>query len=275
MAGTDLEYGSLREAVRERSAGLIDPSRNELFDTRFAPVARRMGAASLKDFVSVLKVAKKPPLHRAVAEAMTIHETGFFRDKQAFEMLRETILPRLIARRGKERRLRVWSAGCSSGQEAYSVGMLLCEHFPELAEWDVKIFGSDHSGAVIELAKAGRFRRMEVNRGLPVRMLLKYFVRDGDEWEVVPAVRTMCEFDHANLCGTLPELPLFDLVLLRNVLLYFSRPDRGRVLGAVHRRMKPDGCLMLGSGEQAEDSTRLFEVEAGSGGYVYRSADGV
>lgn len=257
-----------------QSSNLIDPSRNTLFDARLAPMVRQAGASNLKDLVSLLKDDKQPQLHRAVAEAMMINETSFFRDKPSFEILRETILPQLIARRVEERRLRIWSAASSTGQEAYSLAMLICEHFPELAQWDVKIIGTDLSRPVIESAKAARYRRMEVNRGLPARMLVKYFVRDGEEWEVILQVRRMCEFQHANLCAPLPKLPLFDLVLLRNVLLYFGCSDRSRVFSEVHRQMEPEGYLMLGNAEQAEDSTTLFEVEFASGSYVYRPANG-
>jgi chemotaxis protein methyltransferase CheR len=272
MSCSDSDYKYLRELVLAQSANLIDPSRNALFDTRLTAIARLAGASNLKDFVGILKVDKKPQLHRAVAEAMTINETSFFRDRQPFEMLRETILPQLIARRRSQRRLRIWSAASSTGQEAYSLAMLIAEHYPELAQWDVKIIGTDLSRRVIELAKTGRYRRMEVNRGLPVRMLVKYFVRDGEEWEIVPQVRKMCEFQHANLCGPLPKLPMFDLVLLRNVLLYFARPDRSRVFSEVRRHIEPEGYLMLGNAEQAEDSTKLFDVEFAAGCYVYRPA---
>ena len=247
MACSDSDYRYLRELVLAQSANLIDPSRNRLFDTRLTPMARLAGVSNLEDFVSILKVAKKPQLHRAVAEAMTINETSFFRDNQPFEVVRETILPELIARRRGERTLRIWSAASSTGQEAYSVAMLICEHFPELARWDVKIIGTDLSSTVIETAKTARYRRLEVNRGLPARMLVKYFVRDGEEWEVVPRVREMCEFHPANLCAALPKMPLFDLVLLRNVLLYFAWADRSRVFDEVHRQMEPEGYLMLGN----------------------------
>jgi chemotaxis protein methyltransferase CheR len=272
MACSDSDYRYLREVVLTQSANLIDPSRNALFDTRLTPIARRVGASNLRDFVSILKTDKEPQLHRAVAEAMTINETSFFRDSQPFEMMRETILPQLIAARRSQRKLRIWSAASSTGQEAYSIAMLIREYFPELADWDVKIIGTDLSRIVVEAAKAARYRRLEVNRGLPVRMLVKYFVRDGEEWEVVPKVRSMCKFRDANLCAPLPELPQFDLVLLRNVLLYLGRTDRSKVFGEVNRLMHPDGYLMLGNAEQAEDSTKLFDVEFAAGGYVYRPA---
>src|SRR5579875_1224206 len=150
MACTEMDYAYLRELVKTQSSNTIDPSRNALFDTRLAPVARMAGARSLKDFVDRLKNDRQAHLHRAVAEAMTINETSFFRDVKPFEMLREAVLPRLLENRTAQRRLRIWSAASSTGQEAYSVAMLLAEYFPNTLGWDVKIIGTDISRSVIE-----------------------------------------------------------------------------------------------------------------------------
>jgi chemotaxis protein methyltransferase CheR len=270
MGCSDSDYAYLRQLVLAESANLIDPSRNALFETRLTPIARMAGASTLEDFVSLLRVDRTPQLHRAVAEAMTINETSFFRDGKPFDVLRDTILPNLIEHNAAQRRLRIWSAACSTGQEAYSLAMLLCEHFSELTGWDVKIVGTDISRQVIEYAQRGRYRRMEVNRGLPARMLVKYLVRDGDEWEVTPDLRAMCSFQYVNLCAPLPRLPFFDLVMLRNVLLYFPQQDRSCVFSDVYRQMAPDGYLMLGAAEQAEDSTNLFQAEFARDCYFYR-----
>jgi chemotaxis protein methyltransferase CheR len=270
MGCSDSDYAYLRQLVLAESANLIDPSRNALFETRLTPIARLAGASTLEDFVSLLRVDRTPQLHRAVAEAMTINETSFFRDGKPFDALREIILPHLIEENAAQRRLRIWSAASSTGQEAYSLAMLICEHFAELASWDVKIVGTDISRQVIEYAQRGRYRRMEVNRGLPARMLVKYLVRDGDEWEVTPDLRAMCSFQYANLCAPLPKLPVFDLVMLRNVLLYFPQQDRSCVFSDVYRQMTPGGYLMLGAAEQAEDSTNLFHAEFARDCYFYR-----
>jgi len=270
MGCSDSDYAYLRQLVLAESANLIDPSRNALFETRLTPIARLAGASTLEDFVSLLRVDRTPQLHRAVAEAMTINETSFFRDGKPFEVLRETILPRLIEKNAAQLRLRIWSAASSTGQEAYSLAMLICENFAELTSWDVKIVGTDISRQVIEYAQRGRYRRMEVNRGLPARMLVKYLVRDGDEWEVTPNLRAMCSFQYANLCAPLPKLPAFDLVMLRNVLLYFPQQDRSCVFSDVYRQMTPGGYLMLGAAEQAEDSTNLFHAEFARDCYFYR-----
>jgi chemotaxis protein methyltransferase CheR len=270
MACSDQDYDYLREVVLEQSANMIDRSRNAQFDTRLTPIARLSGAANLQDFVTMLKAEKPAHLHRAVAEAMTINETSFFRDIAPFEMLRRVVLPQLIEQRGERRQLRIWSAASSTGQEAYSVAMTIAEYFPDLAHWDIKIVGTDISRRVVDYAQRGRFRRLEVNRGLPARMLLKYLVKDGEEWEVVPRIRAMCEFRYANLCAPISDLPLFDLVMLRNVLLYFSQYDRRILFSEIHRKLAPDGYLLLGNAEQAEDSTNLFEVEFAANCYFYR-----
>jgi chemotaxis protein methyltransferase CheR len=274
MGCSDSDYAYLRQLVLAQSANLIDPSRNGLFESQLQPMVTEAGASTLEDFVSILRVDRTPQLHSAVAEAMTINETSFFRDGTPFELLRGTILPALIEKNAATRRLRLWSAASSTGQEAYSLAMLIAEHFPELASWDVKIVGTDISRQVIEYARRGRYGRLEVNRGLPARLLVKYMTRDGDEWEIAPALRSMCEFRCANLCAPLPELPTFDLVMLRNVLLYFPQQDRSCLFSDVYRQMTPDGYLLLGSAEQAEDSTNLFRVEFGQGCYFYRPAPG-
>jgi chemotaxis protein methyltransferase CheR len=270
MGCSDADYVYLRELVLAQSANYIDPSRNALFDTRLTQIARMAGASNLEDFVGLLRAGNPVHLHRAVAEAMTVNETSFFRDMQVFEMLRQVILPNLIKERRRTRRLRIWSAASSTGQEAYSLAMMLMERFPELMQWDVKVIGTDISRQVVDYAQRGRYRRLEVNRGLPARMLLKYMVRDGEEWVMCEPVRSLCEFQYANLCSPLMHLPEFDLVLLRNVLLYFSSHDRVGLFRDVHRKMLPNGYLVLGNAEQAEDSTNLFEVEFGASCYFYR-----
>ncbi len=274
MGCSDTDYAYLRELVLNESANLIDASRNSQFEKKLTPIARQAGASTLKDFVSILRVDQTPQLQRAVAEAMTINETSFFRDGRPFDVLRETILPRLMEKNKATRRLRIWSAASSTGQEAYSMAMLLCEYFPELESWDVKIVGTDISQQVIEYAKRARYRRLEVNRGLPARMLVKYLARDGDEWEVTARVRAMCAFQCANLRAPLPKLPVFDLVMLRNVLLYFPQQDRGSVFRDVYRQMMPGGYLLLGAAEQAEDSTELFKAEFARDCYFYRPVAG-
>ncbi len=275
MACSDTDYAYLRKLVLEQSANLIDPSRNMLFETRLTPLVRTAGAENLEGLVSILRVDRTARLHHAVAEAMTINETSFFRDVRPFEAMRSTVIPALIRQNAEAKKLRIWSAASSTGQEAYSIAMLLLEHFPELVTWDVKIIGTDLSRTVLDYARAGRYRRMEINRGLPAKMLVKYFVRDGEEWEVAPKIKAMCDFRYANLCAPLPPLPVFDLVMLRNVLLYFPQQDRSCVFSDVYGQMNPKGFLMLGNAEQAEDSTDQFVAEFAADSYFYRPVPGL
>ena len=272
MSCTDSDYAYLREVVFQQSANCIDPSRNTLFDTRLTSIARQAGASNLKQLVDLLRSRPPTHLHRVVAEAMTVNETSFFRDIKPFDLLRSSILPSLVESRRLQRRLRIWSAASSTGQEAFSIAMLLREKFAELNEWDIQIVGTDISRRVVEYASRGRYRRLEVNRGLPAAMLLRFMVRDGEEWEINEQLRSMCSFYCVNLCDPLPTLPQFDLVLLRNVLLYFSPEDRSRVFRSVHRHMAHDGYLLLGNAEQVEESNNLFRVEFSEevNSYYYR-----
>lgn len=270
MGCSDSDYAYLRELVRTQSANVVDSSRNTLFESRLQPLVQVAGAANLEGLVGLLRENRSAPLHRAVAEAMTINETSFFRDLKPFDVLRNDVLPQLIEQRSAERKLRIWSAASSTGQEAYSLAMLLVEHFPQLARWDVRILGTDLSRDVIEYAKRGRYRRLEVNRGLPARLLVKYFRRDEEEWQVSESLKALCEFEVGNLCTPPVRAFAFDLVLLRNVLLYFSQRDRSAVFQEVHRRLNPRGFLLLGNAEQAEDSTELFNAEFFKDCYFYR-----
>ena len=270
MPRPDSDYVQLLERVTTQPAQAKATQRDALFETRLSALSRLALAANLEGLVTVLREAQPQHLQRAVAEAKTINETCFFRDAAPFEALRTQVLPRLIASRRQERRLRIWSAACSTGQETYSLALLLVHGFSELADWDVKVIGTDLSDRAIACAAAGRYRRGEVERGLPEAMLQQYFESDGEGFTVCHEVRGLCEFHVVDLGAPLPELPLFDLILLRNVLLYFPPGERSCVFETAHRQLVRRGYLMLGDAEQAEDSTQLFEPEAGPDSYFYR-----
>jgi len=211
----------------------------------------------LDELVRKLRAQKNPALEREVAEAMTINETSFFRDLRPFDLLREALLPKIIEARRFHRTLRFWSAACATGQEAYSLAMMLLEHFPMLAGWKLAIEGTDISREVVQRAQAGLYHRIEINRGLPARFVVRYFDRAGEDWIVKPEVRKLCNFRQANLCGV--SLPFnratdsFDVIFLRNVMLYFDQPTRRTLLAGIHRILAPDGVLFLGSSEQPAD----------------------
>jgi chemotaxis protein methyltransferase CheR len=254
VASANVDYAFLRKLVFEQSQNVLDPSRDYLFETRLARILRHRGLTRLEELIQLLRVKRDPALERSIAEAMTINETSFFRDGRPFELLRTELLPTLIENRRNTRSLRLWSAACSTGQEAYSMAMLLLEHFPQVAGWSVRIEGTDISSEVVNRCQAGSYHRIEMNRGLPARNIVRFFEHHGEDWTVKPELKQMTNFRQANLCGDqLPFStagPRFDVVFLRNVMLYFSQETRKKLLANIHRLLAPDGLLFLGSSEQ-------------------------
>jgi chemotaxis protein methyltransferase CheR len=258
------DYGYLRQLVFGLSKNVLDPSRDYLFDTRLGTLLRNQGMTALEELVQYLRLRKDPVLEREIAEAMTINETSFFRDSRPFELLRTDLLPKLMDTRRSTRTLRFWSAACSTGQEAYSLALLIREHFPLLNGWDIHIEGTDISSGVVERAQAGRYHRIEMNRGLPARFVVRYFDHPDEEWVVKPEFRSMCSFRLANLCT--PPLTFherFDVIFLRNVMLYFSQETRRSLLENIQRLLAPDGVLFLGASEQPVDPSIWNVVLAG------------
>ena len=267
MATTSsIDYAYLRQLVFGLSQNVLDPSRDYLFESRLARLVRNQGMNGLEELIDSLRIKKNPELERAVAEAMTINETSFFRDTRPFDLLRTDILPRLVDARRTQRTLRFWSAACSTGQEGYSIAMLMAEHFPMLAGWNIRVEGTDISHEVVHRAQAGTYPRIEMNRGLPARFVVRYFDRHGEDWVVKPEVRKTCNFRQTNLCGPVfPFRPFerFDVIFLRNVMLYFSQETRRTLLANIHKVLAPDGVLFLGSSEQPADPTIWAPVLAG------------
>ena len=277
MATDAVDYGYLRGLLLRHAQNVLDPSRDYLFDTRLSTILRNHGMNRLQELVAYLRLRKDAALERAVAEAMTINETSFFRDQRPFDVLRTQLLPQLIERRRDERKLRFWSAACSTGQEALSLAILLREHFPQIAYWDIAIEGTDICSKAVERAREGRYHHIEVNRGLPARHLVKYFERAGEDWIAGSEIRGMCNFRQANLCA--PRLPFsraddrFDGILLRNVMLYFSNETRKALLGQIHRVAARDGFLLLGSSEQADSSLWAPVLTGGTCYYTARPGE--
>lgn len=263
--GSDYEF--LRNLVFNRSQNVLDPSRDYLFDTQLTKILRNQGICRIEELVRYLKSRSDPALERDIAEAMTINETSFFRDCRPFDLLRTDLLPRLIEARRQSRCLHFWSAACSSGQEAYSLAMTIREHFSILAGWDIRIEGTDICADVVERAREGRYHRIEINRGLPARFIVRYFDRSGEDWVIKPEIKRMCYFRQANLCA--PQFPFaratdrFDIIFLRNVMLYFSPETRRALLARMFQLLEPDGILILGTSEQPADLSLWNSVIAG------------
>jgi chemotaxis protein methyltransferase CheR len=249
MSMTTVEFDYLRRLVREQSAIVLDSSKEYLVEARLAGLVREQGMTTVTDLVAKLRGLRDGPLHTQVVEAITTNETLFFRDPPLWETLRQEILPELIERRRTERRLHLWSAACSSGQEPYSLAMLLMEHFPALAGWEVRILATDLSTAMLARAREGSYSQLEVNRGLPAAMLVKHFAKEGMHWRVSTGLRGAVDFRPINLDAAWPPLPRMDLVLLRNVLIYFHAATKQAIVGRLRRQLQPDGYLVLGAAE--------------------------
>jgi len=244
----DFEY--LRELMHLRAAIVLERGKEYLALSRLEPVARDHGLTTVSQLVDKLRTRElTSALHDQVLDALTTNETTFFRDYNPWESLRTLVMPELLARKERTRTLAIWSAGCSSGQEPYSIAMSIREHFPELLTWQLSILGTDISGTVLDRARAGRYGQLEVNRGLPAHLLVRHFTRAGMEWEIEEPIRRMVRFEHHNLNDAWPSMPPFDLVLMRNVMIYFETEAKRRVLTKMHGQLAPHGYLLLGASE--------------------------
>lgn len=242
-----LQY--LRDFIRRRSAIVVEADKNYLVESRLSPIVRELKLASIDELLQQTKRDERGQLARRVVEAMTTNETSFFRDVHPWETLKNTILPELIKTRQTSRRLRIWCAAASTGQEPYTIAMVIREHFPELATWDIQILGTDLNAAVLERCRTGIYKQLEVNRGLPATMLVKYFDRQGVEWQVKPEIRKMLAFQELNLLDRWSMFAMNDVVFMRNVLIYFDTNVKRDILGRVRDKLAPDGFLVLGGAE--------------------------
>jgi chemotaxis protein methyltransferase CheR len=239
----------LTALIKERSGLLVPQDKSYLLEARLAPVARQHGMSGLDDLVSAIRGPFPETLIGKVVDAMTTNETSFFRDKGPFETLRASVLPGLIARRTAQRALRIWSAACSTGQEPYSLAMMLRDQFPALKDWRLDIVATDISPTVLDRAREGVFSAFEVQRGLPIQLLVKHFEQAGQEWRIRPDLRGMIDFRPVNLLDDITALGTFDVILCRNVLIYFDLPTKTGVLDRMSKMLTPDGALILGSAE--------------------------
>jgi chemotaxis protein methyltransferase CheR len=262
----------VRQLVRERSAIVLEDGKQYLVDNRLSQLARREGLESAQDVIDRLRAAPAGPLLRKVIEAMTTTETLFFRDTKPYEALRNTIVPELVRLRAGERRLQIWSSACSSGQEPYSVGMLMREHFPALASWGVRVLATDISTEMLARSRTGRYSQLEVNRGLP-SAYLKYFDKDGLDWQIRGELRQMIEFRELNLAGPWSAMPPTDLIMLRNVLIYFDVATKRQILAKIRKVLRPGGFLLLGTAETTMNLDDGFELVRSDGTTYYRLRD--
>jgi chemotaxis protein methyltransferase CheR len=256
---TPHDYDYLRRLLKERSGLVLAADKQYLVESRLLPVARRAGVAGLGDLVQKLKGAHAEPLVVEVVEAMTTNESFFFRDKIPFEHFRDTIMPALLAARAAQRRIRIWCAAASTGQEPYSLAMALKEMAGGIAGWRIEIVGTDLSNEVLEKARAGIYSQFEVQRGLPIQLLVKYFSQIGDTWQIAPDVRAMVQYRALNLLADFSHLGTFDLVFCRNVLIYFDQATKTAVLDRIARITDRGGYLVLGAAETVVGLTDSFK----------------
>jgi chemotaxis protein methyltransferase CheR len=265
LSASDFAY--VAGLVRRESAIVLTPGKEYLVEARLLPVARQAGAASVAEFLGTLQRRPDAAGHRSVVDALTTNETSWFRDREPFTALTDTVLPELLSGR-TNRSLRIWSAACSSGQEPYSLAMTLQQALPP--GWNYHITGTDISTEMIKRASAGEYSQVEVNRGLPAQLLVSHFARSGTGWKVNPDLRRNITFQQMNLAAPLPSMAPFDVIFLRNILIYFDVETKRTVLRNVGRLLRPDGYLFLGAAETTIGVDESFERVAMGRTSAYR-----
>jgi chemotaxis protein methyltransferase CheR len=255
---TPLEYDFFRKLLKERSGLDLASDKQYLVESRLIPLARRAGLPGISELIPKLK-GGSDALTSEVVEAMTTNETFFFRDKIPFDNLRETILPAMLQARANRRSLRIWCAASSTGQEPYSIAMCLKEAGAVLAGWRIEILATDLSQAVLEKSKAGIFSQFEVQRGLPIQMLVKYFTQAGDLWQLNADIRAMVQHRQLNLLQDFSHLGIFDVIFCRNVLIYFDQETKIGIFDRLTRVIEPDGILTLGAAESVVGISDAFK----------------
>jgi len=255
---TPTEYEYLRKFLRDHSGLDLSADKQYLIESRLLPLARKAGISGIGELVQKLH-GGSGALVTSVVEAMTTNETFFFRDKVPFDHFRDTIMPEVIKARAGRRSVRIWCAAGSTGQEPYSLAMCLKEMKDKLTGWRVEILGTDLSAEVLEKAKAGVYSQFEVQRGLPIQMLVKHFSQVGDTWQISPEIRAMVQYRPLNLLSDFAHLGSFDVVFCRNVLIYFDQETKIGVLNRIARLLDPDGFLVLGAAETVVGLTDTFK----------------
>jgi chemotaxis protein methyltransferase CheR len=262
------DFDILSALVRERSGLVLARDKTYLLESRLLPVARKWSKKSLADLAALLRGRPDPGLVRDIVEAMTTNESFFFRDIKPFDQFKSFVLPQIVQARAVQKSIRIWSAACSSGQEPYSLAMILNDQKAQLAGWRIEILATDLSTEILEKAQAGLYSQFEVQRGLPIQLLVKYFKQQGDRWQIDEAIRKMVQFRPFNLLDDMSPLGRFDVVFCRNVLIYFDQPTKASVLNKIARQMAPDGYLYLGGAETVLGiSDRLQPVPENRGIY--------
>ena len=271
---TPVDYDFLRQYLKARSGLVLSADKQYLVESRLLPIARKAGLANLSELVGALRVAQDAALMTAVVEAMTTNESFFFRDKTPFEHFRLTIMPALLAARKSSRSIRIWCAAAATGQEPYSLAMCLKEIEPEIAGWRIELLATDLSGEILEKARSGLYTQFEVQRGLPIQLLIKHFSQSSELWQITADIRAMVRFQQLNLLADFRQLGAFDLIFCRNVLIYFDQETKTDVLNRLARVTASDGYLILGAAETVVGLTDRFKMVPDKRGLYVPNANG-
>ena len=243
------DFAFVGRLLHDKAGIVVSEGKEYLVEARLQALSQALGLSGIPELVRKVRDEGDSKITFEIIDAMTTNETSFFRDLSPFEVMKTSVIPEMISARQSARELRIWSGACSSGQEPYSILMLLHENFPELASWDIKLLATDISPQMLERARAGKYTQFEVNRGLAASMLTKYFEKSGKEWIVKPLLRDAVKFEQINLTHPFPPIGPFDVVFLRNVLIYFDVNTKARILSGLAKVIRPDGFLFLGAAE--------------------------
>ncbi len=265
------DFDFISALLKERSGLVLTKEKTYLLESRLMPVARKSGLKGLDELVDTVRRTKPEPLIRDITDAMTTNESFFFRDTKPFDLFRDHTLTHLLSARPERKSFRIWCAAASTGQEPYSLAMILKEQAAKLAGWKTEIIGTDLSREVLARAKSGLYSQFEVQRGLPITLLVKYFEKKEDQWQIKPDIRAMVQYKELNLLHDLKPLGTFDVVFCRNVLIYFDQQTKGSILENISMIMPDDGVLYLGGAETVLGISDKFKPLPGQRG-VYCKA---
>lgn len=263
---TPADFDFIAGMLKQRSGLILSPDKTYLLESRLVPLARRRGLAGLDQLIGKVRTEKNEQLISEIVEAMTTNESFFFRDSKPFEIFRQETLPNLLRTRASQKQIRIWSAACSTGQEPYSLAMILREEAARLVGWRIDILATDLSTEVLDRAKLGLYSQFEVQRGLPIQLLVKYFTQVNDMWQIDPTIRSMVRYRVFNLLEDPSVLGTFDVIFCRNVLIYFDQSMKRQILDRMSRLIPPDGALYLGGAETVLGVCETFKPVPGQRG---------
>ncbi len=265
------DFDVYKDLLMEKSGLVLTPDKSYLLDSRLTPVAKKWGFETLDKMSAALRGVADPGLIKDIVEAMTTNETSFFRDSRPFDIFRDSIIPSLLEIRATQKRFKIWCAAASSGQEPYSLAMVMKEH-AGLTGWNFDITATDISTDILDIAKAGIYSQFEVQRGMPITMLMKYFEQKDEKWHIKDEIKNMVQYKYFNLLDSMASLGKFDIIFCRNVLIYFDKETKAKVLAKMKAQLAPDGYLFLGGAETVIGITNEFVPAQGLRG-VYIPAE--